>query len=1139
MGKPDDIRAAVAKAAQVYESGNRMEALKLLSDIDFDEEGKGDPLYAWFLCVRGSAHAELRQLEPAAEAFEEALEFYRIRNATSKMALIHFNLGNVHKYASRHQEAEEHYQKSIACFEEVGETMTRLLVWLSLGNMLADHGDWDRSRECLKETDALLPDDSELHPDVLWSKRSLQVKMAIIDGKEDLAVELGRQAVEAGARLSASNYEAESLVLLSETLARRGETREARRLALRARELLTSPADRRGQDILRRARAAVVKIDNLDFAFGTPPRPGRGTKKSKTIGAHPRKKRGTAETPPPAASKADLPPLLVAKGVYKDKDNFLNLLAQAPKVEGGGGKLFVFFEMDAFISVLDGTEAVVIEALTPSTWERIEEDWALSALGANALQQITPQLCYSAIDLQSMGLVEPALLHHALALRMAIRLQNIQGLVSITGNIFRLAKRIYTHVKHKGSAPFIRPDKEHLTIAGGTMVLSHGEPQEEEKLADRLLEFVRVEAAWALSAIQKINAWSETAADPQLRLSVLRSLRRLRSLARVYKNQSLLREICELCEEAGDTNTALESIYEELADVNLLDILQYAGGVIMPSSDEPDSAAGAVQPEFQSTWELYLAWRHRITGDEPQTVSTAAFLALDAFDVLRADAVAGGAAFGHRLSYMTIQFPVRISRDAIQMLIKGGTEEHMGALWLAEGACSRALVDWMGRTHFTNRLVIRKSISGSLGEVQNASVSKIFSAAAESQTVILYYVAVADGYVMWAIHPDGDWDCIHLEDVAPELLTLFRTLPYTFGSPDFAHAKSAAADAARERQALPLDPLLLDLGKRLLPEPVRAKLEAGAAKRIAIIADQMMQFVPFACLRLDESSYFIDKFDIGYWPSVTAWILCRQTEKLYTIHRDDALDSVVVGAPDFSTRFPIYYRGVKQNIKLEELPGARDEAMQVASILGVEPRLASEATFEAIHDYYYADDIKQPATRKKKPRRKRKTKMPKGESERYFPFVPVLHLATHALTDTWDADQSFIAFSDRLLTADFLYTFDPGFLTRLIMLSCCQTAVGFTHPDSVIGLASAFFVAGACTVGSTLWNVEDSATSTLMSRFYEEIKAGEDVASAMRTAQNHLRSFPLWSHPLYWAPFRIAGSFANPFDHKASSNASE
>jgi CHAT domain-containing protein len=83
----------------------------------------------------------------------------------------------------------------------------------------------------------------------------------------------------------------------------------------------------------------------------------------------------------------------------------------------------------------------------------------------------------------------------------------------------------------------------------------------------------------------------------------------------------------------------------------------------------------------------------------------------------------------------------------------------------------------------------------------------------------------------------------------------------------------------------------------------------------------------------------------------------------------------------------------------------------------------------------------------------------------------------------------------------------------------------------MIGLSNAFLVAGACTVGSTLWNVGDTATATLMTRFYEELKKGVDVASAMRAAQNHLRSFAQWSHPLYWAPFRIAGSFSNPFDH--------
>jgi CHAT domain len=141
----------------------------------------------------------------------------------------------------------------------------------------------------------------------------------------------------------------------------------------------------------------------------------------------------------------------------------------------------------------------------------------------------------------------------------------------------------------------------------------------------------------------------------------------------------------------------------------------------------------------------------------------------------------------------------------------------------------------------------------------------------------------------------------------------------------------------------------------------------------------------------------------------------------------------------------------------------------------------------------------------------------------------VSQIVRHGLTDTWDPEQSFIALADRLLTADFLYTFDAGLLTRMVMLSCCQTAIGYAHPDSILGLANAFLVAGACTVGSTLWNVDDDATATLMSSFYRGIKEGVDASAAMSAAQQQLRSMAPWSHPVYWAPFRISGSFSNPF----------
>lgn len=91
----------------------------------------------------------------------------------------------------------------------------------------------------------------------------------------------------------------------------------------------------------------------------------------------------------------------------------------------------------------------------------------------------------------------------------------------------------------------------------------------------------------------------------------------------------------------------------------------------------------------------------------------------------------------------------------------------------------------------------------------------------------------------------------------------------------------------------------------------------------------------------------------------------------------------------------------------------------------------------------------------------------------------------------------------------------------LVVLSACQSA--WDKPqrgDALMGLAQAFFVAGASRVLATLWPVDDQATAALMKSFYHHLLAnGDDAATALRKAQNALRQTPGWHAPYYWAGF--------------------
>lgn len=79
---------------------------------------------------------------------------------------------------------------------------------------------------------------------------------------------------------------------------------------------------------------------------------------------------------------------------------------------------------------------------------------------------------------------------------------------------------------------------------------------------------------------------------------------------------------------------------------------------------------------------------------------------------------------------------------------------------------------------------------------------------------------------------------------------------------------------------------------------------------------------------------------------------------------------------------------------------------------------------------------------------------------------------------------------------------------RLVVLSACET--GLTELgrviDEYVGLPAGLLRAGAATVITTLWTVDDATTALLMASLYRRhLRCGQDSASALRDAQRWLR----------------------------------
>lgn len=144
----------------------------------------------------------------------------------------------------------------------------------------------------------------------------------------------------------------------------------------------------------------------------------------------------------------------------------------------------------------------------------------------------------------------------------------------------------------------------------------------------------------------------------------------------------------------------------------------------------------------------------------------------------------------------------------------------------------------------------------------------------------------------------------------------------------------------------------------------------------------------------------------------------------------------------------------------------------------------------------------------------------------------ILHLATHGRADERVGDYSFLAFSEikdsvenELLYVRDLYNLQLN--ADLVVLSACETGLGkLSRGEGIISLARAFAYAGAKSIVTTLWSVDDAKTKDLMVDFYRKLKKGMTKDAALRQAKlDYLESHtnPGDAHPFYWAGFAPIG----------------
>ncbi|WP_299674835.1 CHAT domain-containing tetratricopeptide repeat protein [uncultured Tenacibaculum sp.] len=139
----------------------------------------------------------------------------------------------------------------------------------------------------------------------------------------------------------------------------------------------------------------------------------------------------------------------------------------------------------------------------------------------------------------------------------------------------------------------------------------------------------------------------------------------------------------------------------------------------------------------------------------------------------------------------------------------------------------------------------------------------------------------------------------------------------------------------------------------------------------------------------------------------------------------------------------------------------------------------------------------------------------------------IIHLATHA-----DVSQKpVIHFSKDSLNLHELYTYKNN--ADLVVLSACETNVGeLKKGEGILNLARGFFYSGSKSVVSSLWKVNDAATTKLMTDFYTNLKDHQSKSEALNNAKRkYLNTHSLSEKsPYYWASFILIGDTTPTFE---------
>lgn len=278
--------------------------------------------------------------------------------------------------------------------------------------------------------------------------------------------------------------------------------------------------------------------------------------------------------------------------------------------------------------------------------------------------------------------------------------------------------------------------------------------------------------------------------------------------------------------------------------------------------------------------------------------------------------------------------------------------------------------------------------------------------------------------------------------------------------------------------------------------------EVALPKKMIIVPDGVLGYIPFDILLKDSIDISTPYTEYPYLIKTHQFAYCYSTTMLSEMKaiQHEKVRKEMLG---IAMSFPVGYLTYDENQSRNQ----NEESEDLSYLRYTKPEL--KEIQKLVHGLSLID-----------------SKATKEKVLKLIEQYRILHFSTHGILNDEESNLSYLALAGANRVADTgrlyvrdLYNLRLG--ASMVVLSACETGLGkIRKGEGIISMSRGFSYAGAKSILTTLWQVNDKSTSEIMVAFYQYLKEGKQKDEALRLAKlDYMKNVHAQSvaHPFYWA----------------------